>query len=1718
MRKTLTSLGCALFLATSAFAADTVPWSNDFSNYNNSISGYRQTKYCSGSKGFTVSSATLYLAEGASNASLHNEAWITFTGDGFQLEKGKGYKFEMQAYTNSTSTTAENSFKVMLIPHVTTSFPSYLSGVAQATVVGATGSQVTPYIGTPISTIISGENLRGTDRQTFTGFFEVPEDGVYDLCLYAYTPTAHSSNANKSRSLYFDDFKLVYGSMDAPDVPGMTVTPDASGVLKSEISVTAPTKTIRGEALTSISKMEILRDGGLAKEVLNPTPGNTITFTDYVAQPGNHTYSAIAYNDFGPGSQYDLTLAVGGTPEKQTWDGNTYGPYFAKYMPDGKVRIEFPRVTKKPTYNTIELDDEGLTYKVQTTSGRVITGELGECTRITNQLSQNPDYEIKMYYIIDDAVDAGTEPIGWQYKVSTINEAGTETHRGYTNFICVNNEVPYYPNMQSATSLLSYTMDADYSTAGQTQTNHVSIGLSRPFGYHDKNYFYNNWLISPGLKLSKDKFYRVKLTSGADNETVAYTIKAGKGSYREALDIVVTEEHPAVYKLFNSDLAVKQTDEMFLSVPEDGMYFIGIMPSMAPAISSSTFRIQRFDIIEVDPTLPDKPTDVAVAYSPTNTGKGTISYTVPTKAINGADVEGLTRIEILKNGEAFKTVTENVTPGAKHSFDIDVTPGQTDTYAITAYNAAGQGESAAATVFVLSTPYSNDFSSKNALNGFTQINNLNNGQSFHIQVEKVRLFYNEMGNDHWLIMPPITLTAGQYYQFNYNIKATADGAGDCTVMMGKAPSQEAMTQTITEQFEINAEKNIFNGLHEEWFTVEESGQYFIGFHLTKEPGYHNKEVFIDDLVIATGVQGTTPDQGVLKVIPAPDATKKATLSYTVPTKALNGTDLNANSTQNVSFYINNVQTAGAQFDAQGYNTRTFQAYPGQTVSIEIEVPADLPYIFSAKAGNQGRPTYVDAFVGLNRPTYPQGIVLKETQPYGHVMMTWDPVTKDYEGYDMNPANVRYEVMKLVVNPYNPEGDPIEEAVVTDINGTSVEFDAIAENAAQTMVRYVLRARAAQLGLGAEAEGKGSQGVLTPYVNVGKPYRMPYQESFSSADKGPGVRTAVFSETLPESLSAINWGIMTDGLDSGIKSADGDGCYLAMETMWLGGKGRFYTGKVNLSGVDPVFSFMLYNPSITGDDAPNLIQPMIYTVADGKWHEVAEAKSVSELTNNQPGWNKVTYDLSKYADQIAIVALDATALKHTFTSIDNLKVWEAPATDFSFLSHNTPLNVNAGQTFNVDLRIANSGKKASKPESIEMYVDGNLAQTIEGEEIAANGVGTVTFTHSIPAVDLATSHELKFKINAEADADTQDNEISATIATANAHLATVENLTADVNNDTNIVTLNWDAPKGASEDRVTENFENFVAGNATQFGWTSYDRDGRAIAGVNNGAGEPAVIPGLEYHSKASWAVIDLKKGPFPASTFPAVSGSKFLMSMVPDSEVGSTDDWLISPLLSGKEQNITMWVRNIQGYRMGLQLLYSEGGMTTDDFKEIETGGINYGEWQGIRFTVPEGAKRFAIRNISYCDEGWMAMLDDISYDPAVGEEVALKGYNVYSENECLAQPTENNHVLPNYHEMGEYVYGVSARYAHGESAVVPVKVSVLTSGVTEVSIADGIHIFGGKGCIHVTGAEGENVTVYDLNGQVLANGEVSESGQIAAAPGVYVVVAGGHSQKVLVK
>lgn len=1635
MKKFLTSVLMALLTAGTVFAADNVPWSQDFTT-NSIVNSWISQKVSSKSRGFVQNSQQVQLQTPPSGSV--NDVYLWFTKEGFNLEQGKSYRFDIDVRSNRDENTGTKRFAIKFYKK-TAAKPVYSDESTQ---------------------IMYVDKITLT-QTTHSAYFEVDETGEYYLCLYAY------SDYNGGY-MYWDNFNLVEASMDAPDKATIAVTPDASGVLKAQVSVTAPARTIRGNAITAnLAKMEIYRDGGLLKEVTDVPPGTVTTFTDNVAQPGQHIYSVTAYNEKGAGAVSEYTATIGAKVEAAT------AHYYARYNDaDGKMTIEWPA-----TANVTN-------YQVATVDGRIVTG-----TPVLNE-------ETGRYSLVDAAFVNVTEPIGWQYKVAKVNDDESVTHLGYTNYICLNNEVPYYPSFVTAECLDAFTSDKDpgHNFAWSFVNmggGHIQTSLSRDY---TTKALLEDWLFSPGIKLSKDKFYRVVVSGGADMGRAMYTIKAGRSNTRSVMDITVTENHPMV-KCVSGNFEAIQTDEMFLSVPEDGMYFIGLTCSMGESVSYAYPRFKRFDIIEVDATLPDVPTGLTVHYSATGGSDGKISFKVPQKSIDGNDVTGLNKIEVLKNGELYKTITESLTPGAEMEFDIEVVADQEDMYTVMAYNAAGKGEAATIKVMVLSTPYTNSFNTKKDFDGFTQISAYNNGYLFEVFNDRLRLFTSADEDDIWVITPPITMTKDMYYMLNFNLKAKDNNVGTMDVFIGKGANPELLDQRVMETIAVGTENDIYGGLKEEYFTVDENGQYFLAFHYKGKKLTSFTEVYLDDLSISAGIAGTAPDRGTLEVVPARDGSLNVELIYTAATKSLNGADLNANSTQEVYFYINGVQTPA---------NRTYKAYPGQKVAINAEVPEDLPYIFSARTGWNGRHSYKDAFVGINTPSYPTGIKLIETQPYGHVVISWDPVTKDIEGYDLYPELLTYELSGW----HMYQGNIIEEPLAQGIETTNYEYDAIAADAPQTMKSYILRAR--------NLKGKGSQGVITKYVNLGKPYRLPYRESFST-DGNPGTSTATNDETFD---GWSHWGLMTDGLIDGMTSADGDGVYLALESMYTESGGTFITGKVNLASVEvPSMSLMVYNNSSEELPAMNTIEFMIYTYGDHKWHSLGEAKAVKDLCGDKPGWNKVNVDLTAYADQIAMLGVKVTTKSHTFTSIDNIRILEYPAKDISIHHHNTPLTATPGAPFSMEVTVANNGREAVTPDAIEMHVDGEKVAEATVKTIAPGETESFSFSHSFPSVDLAQSHEIIFKALYADDADQSDNaSVPVTVTTVTPELPAVTNLTGSSDEEMK-VTLSWDEPKTLDGGVTTESFEDWIAGAATQHGWLSHDNDRRDNIALSSG-GTPLPVPGLSDFQPASFAVIDVSDGNvLPATQFPAKTGNKFLMSLRPGGDTGNADDWIISPLLSGKAQTVTFYAKNYKGYDATIEVLYSTTGTALDDFKSAARGSIYVDDWTGCSVDLPEGARYFAIRNVSNCETSFLIMLDDVTYDAAAGDDIALAGYNVYEEAEFLNSPLQPSFTIAEPVSEGLHTYGVSARYAHGESRVEAVDVNVTSSGLVSVTQAKGVHVFGGKGCIHVTGAEpGAQVAVYALNGSLLNSGTLAADGRIAAARGVYIVSINNDSFKVIVK
>lgn len=123
----------------------------------------------------------------------------------------------------------------------------------------------------------------------------------------------HGISKRDMFALHVSDISVSAGI--APGAPSavtdFTVTPDSEGGLTADITVKAPSTDMSGNALTSLDRVELKRDGTLIKTFDAPAPGSTLSFTDNVETSGNYTYRAVAFNSDGAGEESAVKAFVG---------------------------------------------------------------------------------------------------------------------------------------------------------------------------------------------------------------------------------------------------------------------------------------------------------------------------------------------------------------------------------------------------------------------------------------------------------------------------------------------------------------------------------------------------------------------------------------------------------------------------------------------------------------------------------------------------------------------------------------------------------------------------------------------------------------------------------------------------------------------------------------------------------------------------------------------------------------------------------------------------------------------------------------------------------------------------------------------------------------------------------------------------------------------------------------------------------------------------------------------------------------------------------------------------------------------------------------------------------------------------------------------------------------------------------------------------------------
>ena len=198
------------------------------------------------------------------------------------------------------------------------------------------------------------------------------------------------------------------------------------------------------------------------------------------------------------------------------------------------------------------------------------------------------------------------------------------------------------------------------------------------------------------------------------------------------------------------------------------------------------------------------------------------------------------------------------------------------------------------------------------------------------------------------------------------------------------------------------------------------------------------------------------------------------------------------------------------------------------------------------------------------------------------------------------------------------------------------------------------------------------------------------------------------------------------------------------------------------------------------------------------------------------------------------------------------------------------------------------------------------------------------------------------------------------------------------------------------------------------------------------------------------------------------------------------DNWLISPELTGKAQEISFWANNFNDtgtnsddepysydYPETFEVLYSTNGTNILNFTKIgDTYNKEGGKWQEYKVQLPEGAKYFAIHHNSkkrlddedYIMSPWLFQLDDITYAMT---NLKVLSYNVYRDGELIGNTPSTTYV-DNSATTGNHVYQVTTIY-EGDLESAPVTHGA-TTGIDTLPTADnaantvvGIYTIDGK-------------------------------------------------------
>lgn len=426
--------------------------------------------------------------------------------------------------------------------------------------------------------------------------FTAPADGEYNVAFHA---------ISDADMFYLDFYGMSVEAGPLPEAPAavlnLTATPGAQGATEATIAFTAPSTRLNGEALESLTKVTIARDGELIAELTDVTPGAAVEFDEHNLAIGTHKWVVIAYNEAENGPKSTVSAYV--------------GPDVPADITDGHVTDNISSVTI--TWSAVGSEGQNGGYvntdEVVYTIYEVADGYLGEALAETTENSIEIEYNTM----------AGDPTL--LYFVVTAKNAAGESAFNVTDAIVVNEPigVPYLETLPSGgldqywwvnkNAVNNWTLDTSMSSNGDNGCVYWTTSAA------------GEWATLNSAKLT---------VAGAVNPEVICSVLANDRKVNMTVEAILPSGEAVVLETVNTADQLNEWVKVAAQIPAEVVaapYFVLSFRAEATGANATVAidDIQVRDVLDYNLVLD--------LVAPSKVTKGDAAYVVATVANEGAN-------------------------------------------------------------------------------------------------------------------------------------------------------------------------------------------------------------------------------------------------------------------------------------------------------------------------------------------------------------------------------------------------------------------------------------------------------------------------------------------------------------------------------------------------------------------------------------------------------------------------------------------------------------------------------------------------------------------------------------------------------------------------------------------------------------------------------------------------------------------------------------------------------------------------------------------------------------------------------------------------------------------------------------------------------------------------------------------------------------------------